>query len=211
LLKQRALAVAKGCPFVETRVALLSKLYTKPSISKTTTTARGHEAVAHGEATRSSRSLELSFKGIVAARPEPKGRSPVALVLPEQLHPDLHTAAVAVVEKAPEGLRQQLLDELAGRLATSINPLDNPVGWLAKLLVRAQAGQAIFTRAPLVAAARAAKEKNERAVADAVEAASPVSTPHPSAAPSSQSAFVAQTIEALRKRHGLQAKKGRKQ
>lgn len=212
LSKQRALAAAKGCPFVETRVALLPKLYTKPNISKTTTTARTqsrHEAEAPCQAPGSSRSLELSFQDIVAAPLEAKAASAAALVLPERLDPSLHAAAVEVVEKAPEGRRQSLLDELAGRLAAPINPLDNPVGWLAKLVVKVQRGEAILTRAPLVSATRAAKQKYERAAADFVQAMPSVSHPLPSAAPTDPSPCAKKTIEELRKRLGLKTAKGK--
>jgi len=205
LSKQQGLGSAKGCPFVETRDALLSKLYTKGVISKTTPAPE--DEAAHVERPRSSRSLDLPFEGL---RPSPlpvESAGGLPLLLPQQLDPVFHAGALELIQKARPELRQPLLDELAGRLSSSVNPLSRPLGWLATLVEKAQAGTVIFTWAPKVAAARAGQAQYERALGAAVRAPAitTASEPQPGAKPSPSAL---NTIEALRQRHGLRAKRG---
>ena len=66
-----------------------------------------------------------------------------ALILPDALKPDECLLARMYVKHAPAALRQDVLDELAGRLrATKFKgePIGNPVGYLAQLCKAASAG-----------------------------------------------------------------------
>jgi hypothetical protein len=203
LSKQQGLSSAKGGPFVETRVALLSKLYTKPSISKTTTTDGGADApTLANEAASSSRSLDLPFDGrqSVAMHRPPDA---AGLVLPDRLDPVLHAGAIAVVERAPAELQQALLDELAGRLGSGNRPLGNPLGWLAALADKARHGQVVLTMAPKIAAAREARARHERAIQTLPVAVGPATQTQTDAAPS---AVGLKWAAELRKRNRLRIK-----
>lgn len=66
-----------------------------------------------------------------------------ALILPDALKPDERLLARMYVKHAPAALRQDVLDELAGRLRASKSkgePIGNPVGYLAQLCKAANAG-----------------------------------------------------------------------
>lgn len=174
LSKQQALSGAEGCPFVETRHALLSNLYKQKEVAKTTTTARvGTEPSCAGPGGR-GRTMDLPFEtrsdavdGGVSAQPA-ETADPLAglrhLVLPEQLDRALHNNALRIVRAAPEGDRQPLLDELAGHLAMPGKTVANPLAWLRSLSARAAQGDVILTLAPAVAAARARGQQHELAL-----------------------------------------------
>lgn len=65
------------------------------------------------------------------------------LIIPDALKPDERLLARMYVKHAPAALRQNVLDELAGRLRASKSkgePIGNPVGYLAQLCKAASAG-----------------------------------------------------------------------
>ena len=66
-----------------------------------------------------------------------------SLILPDALKPDERLLARMYVKNAPAALRQDVLDELAGRLRATKSkgePIGNPVGYLAQLCKAASAG-----------------------------------------------------------------------
>lgn len=66
-----------------------------------------------------------------------------ALIIPDALKPDERLLARMYVKHAPAALRQDVLDELAGRLRATKSkgePIGNPVGYLAQLCKAASAG-----------------------------------------------------------------------
>ena len=165
---QQALGDAKGCPFVETRPAVLSKLYRQNEVTKppTARAREGATAVDNPGCWR-SRTMDLPFaedpvSGLTgpAASPVPAcSAAATALVMPEKLDPALHDGALRIVWTAPAGVQQDLLDELAGHLGMPRKTIDNPLGWLSTLVQKAQDGSLVLTMAPVIAAARARRQE----------------------------------------------------
>lgn len=169
----QALADAKGCPFVETRVALLSNLYSKGGISKPPTTRaragdppvdnsepRGRRAEADSIQSPETQTGDLFAARMPEARESAEGSEPVALVLPERLDAALHRMAIEIAGRAPASLQQAVLDELAGHMSLR-KTIDNPLGWLHAVVQQARAGTATLTMADGVAAARAKRLERE--------------------------------------------------
>lgn len=183
----QGLGDGKGCPFVETGVALLSKLYNK-GINTKTTTARGR---AHGDPVDNSgpgrRRDERIPKGSdseplsgdlfapalpvqaadrtpPAAAEDPKAMEvpdAAALVPPGRLDPALRRSALQIAARAPLELRQAVLDELEGHLGLPRKQIANPLGWLHAIVEQAQAGTLTLTMADGVAAARSRRQRHE--------------------------------------------------
>ena len=66
-----------------------------------------------------------------------------SLIFPDNLKPDERVLARMYVKNAPQPLRQDVLDELAGRLRTARQkgePIANPIGYLAQLCKAATGG-----------------------------------------------------------------------
>lgn len=66
-----------------------------------------------------------------------------SLIFPDNLKPDERLLARMYVKNAPEALRQDVLDELAGRLRTARKkgePIGNPIGYLTQLCKAAAGG-----------------------------------------------------------------------
>lgn len=158
---------AKGRPFVETRVALLSNLYSKPSVQKPpTASARDGERLVGKAPPRRSRAFEDDDHHDDSSHGgSPSGIEP--LVLPSTLDPSLHEGALQIVARAPGQLRQALLDELAGHLSSKHKVIENPLGWLHRLAAKAENGDLVLTLAAGVAAARASRARYEAALAAA--------------------------------------------
>jgi hypothetical protein len=118
-----------------------------------------------------------------AAAPVPAcSAAATALVMPEKLDPALHEGALRIVGKVPAEIQQDLLDELAGHLGMPRKTIDNPLGWLSTLVQKAQDGSLVLTMAPVIAAARARRQKvAERLPALAPTACAPAA-PDPEAA-----------------------------
>lgn len=191
LSKQQALGNAKGCPFVETRPAVLSKLYIQNLHTKPPTARAREEATAVDNAgCWRSRTMVLPFEEGPASSPTEPAAAPApvcsaaatTLVVPEKLDRALHDSALRIVGTAPAEVQQDLLDELAGHLGMPRKTIDNPLGWLSKLAQRAQHGSLVLTMAPVIAAARARRQKAaERLPAHAPTACVPAA-PDPEAA-----------------------------
>lgn len=97
-------------------------------ISETTTTTPTRESDAHE-----------------STAPDDSTRS---LIVPDALKPDERLLARMYVKNAPAALRQEVLDEFAGRLRaakTKGGPIVNPVGYLAQLCKAASAGAFMLT------------------------------------------------------------------
>jgi len=184
----QALADAKGCPFVDTRVALLSNLYSKGGISKPPPTrARVGGPPVDNSEPRGRRVEADPIQGqetqtgdlFTAQGPEaPEAREPVALVLPERLDAALHRMAIEIASRAPASLQQAVLDELAGHMSLR-KTIGNPLGWLHAVVEQTRAGTATLTMADGVAAARAKRlvQEAERAAAVLARSSRSAATP----------------------------------
>jgi hypothetical protein len=191
LSKQQALGDAKGCPFVETRPAVLSKLYIQNQDTKPPTArARESATAVDNPGCWRSRTMDLPFEeepasGLTAPTAAPVSACSAAtttLVMPEKLDPALHEGALRIVAKVSAEVQQDLLDELAGHLGLPRKTIDNPLGWLSTLVQRAQDGSLVLTMAPAIAASRARRQKvAERLPALAPSACAPAA-PDPEAA-----------------------------
>jgi hypothetical protein len=159
----------ESCRNVETRVALLSDLYSKRDSSNTPTTpARDCARLVDALGRRSSRIVEAEPPPPAAGTgeaDEPSGH--VELIFPPRLEAALHDGARRIVMRAPPDLRQPLLDELAGHMASKHKVIENPLGWLHALAGKAAEGNLVLTVASTIAAARAAQARYEAALANA--------------------------------------------
>lgn len=184
LSMDQALGDAKGCPFVETGVALLSNLYSKEGITKPPTTrARvGEQAVDNAGPRRrraeaappSMPEVEVGdlFSPPSSAEPqEASGGAQSALILPERLDGTLHRMALEIAARAPIPMQQAVLDELAGHMSLR-KTINSPLGWLHAVVEQVRAGTATLTMADGVAAARTKRHEREAERAAAVLAAS---------------------------------------
>jgi hypothetical protein len=104
-----------------------------------------------------------------------------ALVFPAALDQGAHRAAMQVLQSVPQALRQSLLDELAGAMASPRTSIHNPVAWLMTLAGKANKGTLVLTLADQVAAtrrSRAAREAHLAALASMpmVKSPAPVTT-----------------------------------
>ncbi len=91
---------------------------------------------------------ETGHKGEDGARSVETDESIGLLVLPEALRPDERLLARLYLKNAPASLRQDILDELAGRLRTAKTkgePIGNPIGYLAQLCKAAAEGRFVLT------------------------------------------------------------------
>jgi hypothetical protein len=85
------------------------------------------------------------------------------LIMPKRLDAALHDAARTMVLDAPTGLRQAILDELEGNLASKRKSIESPLGWLNAVVVKACQGTLKLTVAHTVAQTReAARRQVER-------------------------------------------------
>ena len=85
------------------------------------------------------------------------------LILPKRLDRGLHEAARTMVQDAPFHLRQAILDELEGNLASKRKTIESPLGWLNTVVNKARQGTLVLTVAHGVAQARdAARLQAER-------------------------------------------------
>lgn len=187
----------EGCPFVDSRAALLSALYTKPTLQRNSSSARErlskHRVINPDDGRW--RSLPLPFDEPV---PATISKAPVSQLEEaiqsdvSQEHdnkPDVQKVSASVLDDLvwPEGIDvasarrvfanapahvnvQELIDELAGQMSAKTVP--SPVGYLSTLLRKAKDGSFVPTRAVSVAEARAAKARYEVTLANAM--ASPV-------------------------------------
>jgi hypothetical protein len=194
LSMDQVLGDAKGCPFVETGVALLSKLYTNEFNTKTTTAReRAREGAVENRGPRRSRVEEISPSQASEARSgdlfevDPKagtvdvpwatgpnaqqgvdGEPSSALIPPARLDPALRLGALRIATKAPPELRQAVLDELDGHLGLPRKVIANPLGWLHAIVEQALAGTLTLTMADSVAAARVRRQRHEAQLATAL-------------------------------------------
>lgn len=81
------------------------------------------------------------------------------LIMPKRLDATLHDAARTMVLDAPAGLRQAILDELEGNLASKRKSIESPLGWLNAVVVKARQGTLKLTVAHTVAQTRAAMKR----------------------------------------------------
>lgn len=199
LSKRPGVGNSEGCPFVDSRAALLSALYTKPTFQKNSSSAR--ERLSKRRVTNPDdgrwRSLPLPFD-------EPINPTSTTAELKAEIDPvctkdvkqhdavderTVSSIATPVLDGVfwPDGIDvesarrvftnvpahinvQELVDELAGQMRAKSVP--SPVGYLSTLVRKAMDGAFVPTRAAGVAEARAAKARYETALADAK--ASPV-------------------------------------
>lgn len=106
------------------------------------------------------------------------GAESADLIMPKRLDVALHDAARTMVLDAPAGLRQAILDELEGNLASKRKSIESPLGWLNAVVVKACQGTLKLTVAHTVAQTReAARRQVERQ-----QAAQPSVEPQPEAA-----------------------------
>ncbi|PTT84178.1 hypothetical protein DBR42_15280 [Pelomonas sp. HMWF004] len=85
------------------------------------------------------------------------------LIMPKRLDAALHDAARTMVLDAPAGLRQAILDELEGNLASKRKSIESPLGWLNAVVTKACQGTLKLTVAHTVAQTReAARRQVER-------------------------------------------------
>jgi len=182
LSKQQALSDAKGCPFVETRVALLSKLYIQNNITNTTTARARDGSLDEFAGLSSCRTLDLPFEqdklaqeSTAQAIPAPQSaqaagapRIVAELILPDKLDASLHDGALRLVAVAEPDLQQRLLDELAGNLGSPRKTIHNPLAWLKGLVDRSLEGNVVFTLAASVAAARQSRQAAQARLATAM-------------------------------------------
>jgi len=190
-----------SCRFVETGGAVLSNPYTKGIGSKRTPTTAQPQASARDDAARRSRrsngpksnpSPERGANGAAsnagqvrassAADQEPAAvhadGASQALILPKHLDAALHQATLALVQTAPVELRQGILDEFEGALASRRNPVQNALGWLHSVVNKAKAGKLVLTVAHVVASQReAARRHSERMTAMATQGVLPAAAP----------------------------------
>lgn len=156
------------CRIVETRVALLADLYSKRDSSNTPTApARDGARLVNDRGLRSSRLIKKLSPEVVSVSGGEASAGQVGLILPPRLDAGLHDGARRIVMRAPPGLRQSLLDELAGHMASKHKVIENPLGWLHALASKAAAGDLVLTVASTIAAARTARERHEAALANA--------------------------------------------
>jgi hypothetical protein len=163
-----------GGPLVESRLALLPGLYSKRNSSNTPTTpaCEGERAAA----ATPSRSRPFRPEGDESAAPRQSdchGTTPDAaepLILPAGLDDALHEGARRIVLRAPSYLRQPLLDELAGHMASRHKVIENPLGWLHSVTAKAVNGEAVLTVAATVAATRDGRARYDAALAQAGKA-----------------------------------------
>jgi hypothetical protein len=170
----QGLGDAKGCPFVETRVALLSNLYSKEGISKPPTTrARAADPPVDKSAPRWRRRAEATLpespvaqSGDLFAAADAAEAEPIAsdkaqeLILPERLDEALHRMALQIAARAPADMQQAVLDELAGHMSLR-KTINSPLGWLHSVVEQARAGTVTLTMADGVAAARTKRRERE--------------------------------------------------
>lgn len=91
------------------------------------------------------------------------GAESADLIMPKRLDVALHDAARTMVLDAPAGLRQAILDELEGNLASKRKSIESPLGWLNAVVVKACQGTLKLTVAHTVAQTReAARRQVER-------------------------------------------------
>lgn len=84
------------------------------------------------------------------------GAESADLIMPKRLDVALHDAARTMVLDAPAGLRQAILDELEGNLASKRKSIESPLGWLNAVVVKACQGTLKLTVAHTVAQTREA-------------------------------------------------------
>jgi hypothetical protein len=87
-------------------------------------------------------------KGEDAARTGERDEATRSLLIPEALRGNEEALARLYVKHAPVSVRQDILDELAGRLRaakTKGQPIANPIGYLAQLCKAAAAGRFVLT------------------------------------------------------------------
>jgi hypothetical protein len=171
---------AKGGPFVEAQVALLSKLYiqkvfTNPPPMRERVLTRGGDVV---DAAWRGRSLDLPLEKPKAEQasldakpvtvpPLAEAQSllePVALVMPPRLDPALHDSAMSVMAGLDVQIQQLLLDELAGHMASPHKPVRSPLGFLHTITSKQRDGTLIATMAQEVALARSRQAQVVKAV-----------------------------------------------
>lgn len=171
---------AKGGPFVEAQVALLSKLYiqkvfTNPPPMRERALTRGGDVV---DAAWRGRSLDLPLEkpkdeqASLDAKPvavpplaEPQSLlEPVALAMPPRLDPALHDSAMAVMAGLDVQVQQLLLDELAGHMSSPHKPVRSPLGFLHTITSKQRDGTLIATMAQEVAIARSRQAQVVKAV-----------------------------------------------
>lgn len=171
-----ALLSNQGCPFVEPDLPFC-RTHIQIQNKRTTTTARARarEAVDNsrfdetaGRRRRNSRTPDTEPE----ARPAPVPTEPLSsnmdrLVLPGKLDQAWHQAVLGTVARAPEAVRQALLDELDGQLGIEGKTIHNPAGWLHALVRRHASGTLELAMAEKVAADRRERER----VAQAIEQA----------------------------------------
>ncbi len=170
LSSQRAQGTALGCRFVESRVALLSNLYSKRNSSNTPPARASNGVVSVGESRLRSSSDVMPPTSMAETTSGPSGpgvQSPAAkeLVFPAVLDAALHDGARRIVQRAQLELQQPLLDELAGHLASKHKAIENPLGWLHSITAKAVNGDLVLTLAAGIASARECRARHEAALA----------------------------------------------
>lgn len=164
-----ALLSNQGCPFVESDLPFC-RTHIQIQNKRTTTTARARarEAVDNsrfdetaGRRRRNSRIPESD----PVTRPVPVPAEPLPgnmdrLVMPRRLDQAWHQAVLGTVARAPEAVRQALLDELDGQLGIEGKTIHNPAGWLHALVRRHASGTLELAMAEKVAADRRERERH---------------------------------------------------
>jgi len=156
-----SVAEASWCPFVESEGALLSIPYTEIEYREPPPTRARETAVDNSDAGRRG-----SLESEAAKKQDELLAATSGLVAPAGVD---RTQAIRLVETAPTGLRQALLDELAGHMRSKRKNIDSPIGYLHVITRKAVAGTFVPTIADEVARVR-------RAQADAARRLAPITT-----------------------------------
>lgn len=187
---------AKGGPFVEAQVALLSKLYIQREFTKPTPT-REHVRTRDGgerDGARSSRSLDLPFEEKASATNTP------SLVMPSKLEQHFHDRAMSIVAGLDHQDQQLVLDELAGHLSSPRKQVHNPLGLLHVMATKAASKTFIPTVADEVQRARAEQFRVQQAIADATDTPTVASA---ETMPLADPARVAEAVERLKQQRDV--------
>ncbi len=172
---QNAYAFSAGCPKRSRQGAQNADPYTYGISIDKPPPSPPSESVDSSEAERGWSVIDENPRAGEAAT------SAVALIVPTGVD---SLQANRIVEQAPVDLRQTILDELAGHMASRRKTIDRPLDYLFTLTKRAAEGTFVPTAAGDVAARRAALVYHERRLANALATSEPQSTEDgPRAAP----------------------------
>ena len=169
-----SVADESGCPFVECDPALLSVAYTENNKDReTTTTTVPSSTAARLDAQGGSCSLEVQESAKPPAETDLQDED---LVVPDGVD---RRRALQVVRSVPVQLRQIVLDELAGNMASKRKTVEAPLGLLHVLAREAAAGRLVPTRALDVRQVREARALAavREATTQVATAGRPVATP----------------------------------